>query len=393
MAAVYRIMSSSAATGMPSGYALRLLIDPHANQVPRHRPRMDGQSRPRPVAQTTLHGAGVRSGPRSSDGGNHPAGTIVVVGDVHNRARVGGLLHACGYVVHAAQDQREALEIVRQRTPDVVISDAGSAGAELCARLRDDPLARFVPVVLIGDRNEEARLLGIEAVATDVLCTPVCSGELIQKVRSLIRLKRYTDDLDSADTILATLARTIEARDPYTAGHCDRMTQYAGIFGTHLGLASDEVVALRRGGVLHDLGKVALPDAILLKAGPLTSAEPDVMKRHTQIGEHLCQDLKTLRLVRPIIRQHHERLDGSGYPDGISGEDVSLLAQMVGIVDAYDALTTVRPYRAAQGPEAACHVLAHEAEIGWRRRDLVSEFIRLCQIGALHYPLGPPPIG
>ncbi|MGH9253989.1 MAG: HD-GYP domain-containing protein, partial [Vicinamibacterales bacterium] len=250
------------------------------------------------------------------------------------------------------------------------------------------------PVVLVTGTDIDARLLGIEAGADDFLRKPIRPAELIARVRALIRVKRYVDELDSADSMIVSLARAVEARDPSTAGHCDRMAQYAAVFGTELTLRPEEVLALHRGGILHDLGKIAVPDAILLKDGPLTPAERDVMRRHTIIGDSLCKDLKVLRPVRPIIRQHHERVDGSGYPDGVCGNRVSLLAQIVGIVDVYDAVTTARPYRVAQGPEAACHVLTYEADRGWRRRDLVSEFIRLAQLGVFHHrPERPAGVG
>src|SRR5262249_8638017 len=142
---------------------------------------------------------------------------------------------------------------------------------------------------------------------------------LTARVRSLIRLKRYTDDLDSAEAMILSLAKTVEARDQYTAGHCDRMARYATTFGEHLQLQPEQILALRRGGYLHDIGKIGLPDAVLHKAGPLPPAEFAVMKRHTVIGDELCANLRILRLVRPIVRQHHERLDGSGYPDGARG--------------------------------------------------------------------------
>jgi putative two-component system response regulator len=161
------------------------------------------------------------------------------------------------------------------------------------------------------------------------------------------------------------------------------MAAYAATFGLHLGLVEDEIAALRRGGYLHDLGKIAIPDAILLKTGPLSPDEFDVVKRHTTVGDQLCGNLRLLRLVRPIVRWHHERADGSGYPDGLRGAEIPFLAQIMGIVDVYDALTTDRPYRAALTWEAACAALEHEAELGWRRADLVRAFVGLCRAGQL----------
>jgi putative two-component system response regulator len=201
-----------------------------------------------------------------------------------------------------------------------------------------------------------------------------------------MRLKRFTDELDSAESIIMSLAQTVEARDRYTGGHCERMAAYAATLGTHLGLTADEVGALRRGGYLHDIGKVAIPDSVLQKAGPLTADEFDIVKQHTTIGDRLCGNLRLLRMVRPIVRCHHERADGSGYPDGLSGEEIPLLAQIMGVVDVYDALTTDRPYRPALSAADACATLEQEAARGWRRVDLVREFTMLCRSGVLQRP-------
>jgi putative two-component system response regulator len=251
-------------------------------------------------------------------------------------------------------------------------------GYELCRALKNRPITRFTPVVLVtGSDDEDARLAGIQAGADDFLRKPVRTQELMARVSSLIRLKRAIDDLDSVETLVLSLARTVEARDSYTAGHCERMAYLAGEFGAHLGLPTDAVAALRRGGYLHDVGKISLPDAILRKVGPLTEDEFTQMKRHTIVGDALCADLRLLHSVRPIVRQHHERLDGSGYPDGAKGDDISLLAQIIGIVDVFDALTTERPYRRAMCPKDAYEHLRCEAAKKWRRADLVEEFVAL----------------
>jgi putative two-component system response regulator len=164
------------------------------------------------------------------------------------------------------------------------------------------------------------------------------------------------------------------------------MAAYAATLGMHLRLSGDEVGALRRGGYLHDIGKVAIPDSVLQKAGPLTADEFEIVKRHTTIGDRLCGNLRLLRMVRPIVRCHHERADGSGYPDGLAGEEIPMLAQIMGVVDVYDALTTNRPYRPALAAEDACATLEREADRGWRRADLVQEFTALCRSGVLRRP-------
>jgi putative two-component system response regulator len=196
-------------------------------------------------------------------------------------------------------------------------------------------------------------------------------------------LKEYTDELESAEAILKSLALTIDARDPYTDGHCERLSRFAVRLGASLGLSKDELSALDRGGYLHDIGKIGIPDSILLKPTKLTSDEFEFIKQHTLIGDRLCGELRSLRLVRQIVRHHHEALDGSGYPDALSGDQVPLLAQIVGIVDLYDAVTTSRPYRQALPAEHAYAELRNECARGKRNPRLVEAFISLSQSGGV----------
>jgi putative two-component system response regulator len=237
-------------------------------------------------------------------------------------------------------------------------------------------------VLITGEHSDEDRLRAIEAGADDFLTKPVNNQELRARVRSLTRLKQYTDDLGSAESVILSLGQTVEVRDPYTKGHCQRLAQYAVSLGRALQLDEEDLGALYRGGYLHDLGKVAVPDAILLKPGPLTKDEFAAMKQHTVVGEQLCGDLKALRNVRPIVRHHHERLDGSGYPDGLSGDDVPVLAQIMSVVDVYDAITTDRPYHAARGDETAFEQLEDEVRRGWKDAGLVNAFIATARTSA-----------
>lgn len=328
------------------------------------------------------------------------AGKVVVADDVQaNVDLIAGLLKREGYIVHSALDGATALDLVLRETPDLVVSDVLMPklnGYELCRRIKAERATRLTPVVLVTSLGErEDRIEGINAGADDFLTKPVNAHELKARVRSLVRLKRFTDDLDCAESVILSLGLTVEARDRYTLGHCERMAGYAAAFGVHLDLTDEEVGALHRGGYLHDVGKVGVPDAILTKPGPLTSAEYDVMKRHVIIGDSVCGNLRLLRLVRPIVRHHHERWDGSGYPDGLKGDAIPLLAQVMSIVDVYDALTTERVYRKPISQELACAELRTEAEKDWHRADLVEAFIALCLSGRLakvaeHRP-GPAP--
>lgn len=286
-----------------------------------------------------------------------------------------------GYAVEVVHESERVVGAIAQFGPDVVLLDVelpGASGFEICRRLKRNQATRLIPVVLLtGLSGREHRLAGIEAGADDFLTKPFDSTELTARVRSLSRLKRYTDDLESAESVIVSLALTVEARDSYTEGHCERLSSYAVALGRAIGLSPDELWALRKGGLLHDVGKVGIPDAILLKQGRLTADEYEIVKQHTVIGERLCAGLRSLSLVRPIIRQHHERLDGSGYPDGLRGDDISILAQIIGVVDAFDAMTTTRPYRTALTIEEAFDELRSDAAKGKMAHDLVEQFIAI----------------
>lgn len=326
------------------------------------------------------------------------AGTVLVVDDLKTNVRMlEQALAKDGYTILTAFSGAEALLVIQHERPDLVLMDIrmpGRDGIEVCRQLKHDPATRLMPIVLMtGFSSAEDRIGAIEAGADDFLAKPVDVAELRARVKSLVRLKRYTDDLDSAESVIMSLARTIEARDPNTEGHCERLARFAVTLGSRLGLPEDDLAALHRGGHLHDIGKVAVPDAVLRKPGPLTDEEYDVIKRHTVVGDELLGSLRSMRRVRSVVRHHHERLDGTGYPDGLKGEDVPLLAQIVGVVDVYDALISVRPYKPAWSPVRAYEALRDEVAKGWRRADLVELLISLGESGQLgvpwHRPVAP----
>ena len=314
-------------------------------------------------------------------------GRILVVDDIAASARLlERHLASEGHRVGFARDGLEALEVVRRDHPDLVLMDVMMPtldGFETCRRLKNDPATRLIPVVLVTALTDSRdRVRGLEVGADDFLSKPVNAAELTARVRSLLRIKRYTDELDSAESVIVSLALTIEARDAATEGHCQRLAGYAVRLGTALGLGDDDLSALARGGFLHDIGKVGVPDAILLKPSRLTAQEFAVMQQHTVIGDRLCGELRSLRRVRPIVRCHHEHLDGSGYPDGLKGGAIPLLAQIMSVVDVFDALTTARPYKTAMPPDEARAELVREARQGWRDRSLVDVFIGLAPVAA-----------
>jgi len=306
------------------------------------------------------------------------AATILIADDeAANREILSELLEMEGYRTVSAADGTQALEVLRSQHVDLALLDVmmpGRTGFAVCHEAKSNRATRLIPVVLVTGLNRSVdRIKGIESGADDFLSKPVDRGELMARVRSLLRLKHFTDELESAETVLCSLAISIEAKDPYTVGHCDRLSVFAEALGRRVGLSQEFQIALRRGGIVHDLGKVAVPEHILRKPGPLTPEERRIMEEHPVVGERICAPLKSFRNVLPIIRHHHEKLDGSGYPDGLKGKAIPLTARILSTVDIYDALTTDRPYRLAFSPEQALETMRAEVKRGWWDAELVRE--------------------
>lgn len=303
---------------------------------------------------------------------------IILVADDNESVRepLIELLRLNCYRVIAVENGEQAFREVCSQPVDLVLLDVimpGPTGFSVCRAIKARPETRFLPVVLItGLSCADDRIRGIEAGADDFLHKPVKKEELLARVRSLVRLKRYTDELENAESVLCTLARSIEAKDPYTEGHCDRLSRYTVSLAEKIGLSGEERNDLRRGGIVHDIGKVAVPEFVLLKPGPLNAAEQKIMKEHTIVGERICAPLKSFRNVLPIIRLHHEKQDGSGYPDHLKGVEIPITACILQTVDIYDSLTTDRPYRKALSKEKALEIMWEETRRGWWDADLVS---------------------
>jgi putative two-component system response regulator len=333
--------------------------------------------------------------PVNSSDAEHPK--ILVVDDhPSSRMTAVALLSVEGYDVLEAESGMAALDLVTQIAPDLILLDVmmpGMDGFEVCRRLKQDEHTRLIPVVFVTALNDRrARLKGIESGGDDFLTKPFDQLELSARVKSLIRQKRLNEDLDHAGQVLFSIARTIESRDPHTGDHCDRLVARGRAFGEFLHLSRQEIRDLMWGAYLHDIGKVGIPDAVLLKQGQLSDDEWMIMRQHVLIGEQICAPLRTMKGVLPIIRYHHERWDGSGYPDGLVGDEIPYLAQVFQLIDIYDALTSERPYKVALSPQESLKIMLQETHQGWRNPALMEEFVAFIQTTELGIPDDASPL-
>ena len=306
---------------------------------------------------------------------------LLVDDDAAHRRFLKGLLIPEGYEVSEAKDGLEALESLSQCLPDLVLLDLempGIDGYTVCRRIKESPRTRLIPVVIVTTLEWlPAKLLALKHLADDFLSKPVNSLELTARVKSLLLLKRFTDELESAGTVLGGIARAVDKRDAYTGGHSNRVSLGAARLGTYLGLRGSDTENLILGALLHDLGKIAIPDSILMKSRALAPGERDIMRTHPLVGEDLCSPMRTMKKILPLIRSHHEHLDGSGYPDGLSGEQLPLPVRIVSVVDVYDALTTMRSYRPALPSDDALRILREESAKGWWDLEVVEAWSAL----------------
>ncbi len=317
-------------------------------------------------------------------------GTVLVADDqAANRELLEELLTPQGCKVVSVPDGAAALEELTRTQFDLVLLDVMMPhlnGFEVCENIKNNPDTYLIPVIMITALSDKQdRIEGIKVGADDFLSRPLDRTELLARVRSLLKLKQRTDELERAESVLFSLARSIEGKDPYTHGHCERLSDYSTRLGEHLGLSEDQLIALRRAGIVHDVGKIAVPDAILLKPGSLTADEWKLIREHPVVGERICAPLKSFRFVLPIIRHHHEKFDGSGYPDGLRGEEIPVTARVLQVVDVYDALTTDRPYKKAFSISDALQTMKQEVGKGWWDPHIFDQFERLVRSGTADF--------
>jgi putative two-component system response regulator len=323
---------------------------------------------------------------QQSSGSSGPVRTnrskILIVGG--SKADCESVREALGSLDHEVVDASttsEAIAAISVHNVDLILIDlmVPELGAtEFCRMLKKASATQFLPLFVMADSNDQdSEVHAIDAGADEFVVRPFRVPALRARVQASLRHKAMIDSLDDSETVLFSLAQSVEERDSALGQHCHRLALMAAAMGVALGLPGNDILSLQRGAYLHDIGKVAIPDHILFKPGPLTPEEWETMKTHAERGERICNSMRSLAPVLPIIRHHHEKWDGSGYPDGLTKEEIPLLARILQVADIYDALTTSRPYKPTLTPEEALQSIRSEAESGWRDPELVERFAEI----------------
>jgi putative two-component system response regulator len=345
----------------------------------------------RPVAIDAWKNAGLKpnsqraslSGSATDERGPQDRSTvkchILVVDSDQSRSQLtSGILADLNHELIEVDSTEAALLVMANRTIDLILIDlkAPEIGAiAFCEIVRKTESIRLIPIFIqatAADHDVEAQafVVGVD----EFLIAPLKPTALRARVHATLRLKSMMESLDDSESVLLSLAKSVEDRDPDLGQHCQRLALMASALGLALGLPTQAITSLQRGGYLHDIGKIGIPDRVLFKAGPLTADEWDIMRSHSERGERICACMKSMAPVLPIIRNHHEKFDGSGYPDGLKGEEIPLLARILQTVDIYDALTTERPYKRAYSSEEALTIMREETQKGWRDPFLMDVF-------------------
>ena len=304
---------------------------------------------------------------------------LIVDDDPFQRKLESEIISMQNHIVIEASNAEEAIHLLQNSNIDVLLLDKNMPGMDgdvLCDTIRNELGLKLLPIIMVtGSSNRDEMVKSLNAGANDFINKPFHPAELVARVNAAAKLKRVTDQLDDMESMLYSLAKMIEAKDEHTGDHCERLSSLSQQFGKRLGLGSEELNALGKGGVLHDIGKLGIPDAILMKPDRLTDEELTIMQSHPVIGHKLCSGLKSMKTTAPIILHHHERWDGSGYPHGLKGDEIPILAQIFQLIDIFDALTFERPYKPALPIDRAIEIIQEETAKGWRNPELVDQFI------------------
>jgi putative two-component system response regulator len=289
-------------------------------------------------------------------------GRIIVADDSFTSNMITkNLLVKQGYDVHVAFDGEEALNLIGTLNPDLIILDImmpNVSGLDVCKIVKSNEKTRFIPVIILtASDSREDKNYAISAGANDYLNKPYDKTELKLKVDALVKLKNAIDEMESASNIILALAKAVEAKDNYTEGHGERVSLYSSKIAKRLNLQEQQIKNIITAGILHDVGKIGIPDVILNKPGKVTDREYDLIKQHPIIGEEICNPIKSFSNIKKIVRHHHEKLNGTGYPDGLSGDSINIETRIIAVADIYDALTSSRFYRQPVDEEAALQFL------------------------------------
>jgi putative two-component system response regulator len=338
---------------------------------------------PDPLAPS-LVAPGEKSISQQSEGLSETTRVLIADDNATVRKILRYLCASRGWETIEASTGPQALELARRRpSPHAIILDARLSelnGYEVCRELKSDDQCRLIPVIVTAplDSSEE-KIRALDAGADDYLTKPLNRAEVELRLRSLLRMHRFNQELVGAESVALALARAVSAKDGYAQTHLEKVANYAVALGKALGLDTAQLRILKYGAILHNVGKIAIPDSILEKTGPLSPREMAMFQQHTRIGCDICAPLKPLKAVLPIVRHHKEHWDGTGYPDGLSGDAIPLGAQIVGIVDVYTALISDRPYRRAVPHGEAVRRLRAQTREGWHNPELVEKFLQIIE--------------
>ncbi len=318
--------------------------------------------------------------------------SVLIVDDLmSNLELLEAIFRSAGFQVFISQDAASALSQFESGRIDIAVVDVmmpGIDGYELCKRLKSLTEKRFFPVILLTALTDrKSKITGLESGADDFISKPFDTTELLIKAKSLIKLKALQDELEHTENVILTLAVAMEARDPYTRGHSTRVGEISKVFAQFLGFGARDQEQIKKAGILHDIGKIGVSTDLLCKEGRLTDQELEAVKRHAVVGEEICRPLVSLKGALPAIRNHHERWDGTGFPDGLSGEGIPLYARILSIVDSFDAMVSKRPYRAGRSAVVAVDVLTREKNDGQWDPFLVDRFVEMMSRNELESPV------